>query len=144
MPLKVKYMSSITSDPIFQIVTTTFFTLLGTAGLTYYFYRKQKKDNDRPEVHYRLKLTSDRLTLIQTKMKPIRNFKLRTLTLKYRRAWRISTQGPGPAYREVPISIPKHLYNAKSFKIKIQYQYREHKYTDILTIFPSDEKYILH
>ena len=88
--------------------------------------------------------TSDELTLIQTKMKPIRNFKLRTLTLKYRRAWRISTQGPAPAYQQIPILIPKYLHNVKLFKVKIRYQYREHKYTDILTILPLEERYILH
>ena len=143
-------MSSITSDPIFQILTTTILTLLGTAYLTYYFYKKQKKDMDKPIVSYRLENFNQKPTfIIQTQyILSIHHLTLTSTKPKGKpgcRTWRESVNSLQHCYnQEIGIPIPKHLYNMSSFKIKIQYQYREHKYTDNLTIYSAEENCILH
>ena len=135
-------MNSITSDPIFQIVMTVFLTLLGTAAITYLFYRKQKKDNDHPEVTYRIEnLNQKSIFIIHTLFtKPIHHITLKSTKPKGKpghRAWIESIKSTEDV-DETRLLIPKTQCSIPSFEIKIQYQYREHKYTDKLRIYPTE------
>ena len=40
--------------------------------------------------------------------------------------------------------IPDRLWDIDSFKVKIQYRYKNHKYTDTLIIYPSERRLELH
>ena len=136
-------MSTITSDPIFQIVTTTLLTLLGTAGITYLFYKKQKKDLDDPEVTY---IFDDTRVYIRTLYsKPIHNFTLTSIRQNGKpeyNAWKCTRKTMN--FTDIFLKIPQPHFNMSSFKVKIQYQHKEHKYTDILTIYPQEKSFIKH
>lgn len=136
-------MSTITSDPIFQIVTTTLLTLLGTTVITYFFYKKQKKDLNDPEVTY---IVNDaQLGIFTLYSKPIHNFTLTSIRQNGKpeyNAWKCTRKTVN--FAEIYLEIPQPHFNMSSFKVKIQYQHKEHKYTDILTIYPQDKAFIKH
>ena len=142
-------MSSIISNQLFQILTTVILTLLGTAGITYLFYKKQKKDNDKPKIRYWVEnigngpsLRIERLAfdhinnLTLTSINPNNksNYCLWRESIKIIHTYEVSIERP----------IPKPQRNMYSFKVKIQYQYKEHNYTDKLTIYPLERRCTLH
>ena len=128
---------------MFQIVTTTLLTLLGTAGITYFFYKKQKKDMNDPEVTYIV--TSIELYIITLYSKPIHNFTLTSIGQNGKpeyNAWKYTLKTVNST--DIFLNIPQHRLNMSSFKVKIQYQHKEHKYTDVLTIYPQEQAFIKH
>lgn len=142
-------MDTIASNPIFQILTTTILTLLGTAGLTYYFYKKQKRDHDKPEVTYWISNLNGKHTIIIETLfkKQIHNITLTTIKPKRKpggRSWKVSIKKMASYNNAIQLEIPEPECNMISFTVKIQYQYIEHKYTDKLTLYPQESKYILH
>ena len=142
-------MNSIILNPIFQIVTTAILTLLGTAWITRHFYKKHKKDNDKPKIKYWVENFNNKplLRLERSPFDHIHNFTLTSIS-QYSKTnycpWRESIKSLKSYEIDIPFQIPKPQCNMYSFKVKIQYQYKEHKYTDILTVLPSEEKCILH
>lgn len=144
-------MNSITSSPIFQIAATVILTLLGTV---IFYYKKQKKDIDRPEIRYVIKgpprpntTHGFRLYIERVDMKSIRNINLSSINKKNSKIhnpWRYSLETPLSDQKEIGFNIPDHLCNVGSFSVKVEYNHREHKYTDKIIINPQKKTCTVH
>ena len=105
-------MNSIILNPIFQIVTTAILTLLGTAWITRHFYKKHKKDNDKPKIKYWVENFNNKplLRLERSPFDHIHNFTLTSIS-QYSKTnycpWRESIKSLKSYEIDIPFQIPK-------------------------------------